>query len=66
MKIQCNNRRMWGTDTHNHKMIAWEFNGESHTVKEWSEITGIDGKILRSRWHKGWSMERILSTPKVK
>lgn len=66
MKSQCQNRRMWGTDTHNHKMIIWEYNGEKHTVKEWSEITGIDNKILRTRKHKGWSMKRILTTPPIK
>lgn len=66
MKSQCQNRRMWGTDTHNHKMIIWEYNGEKHTIKEWSEITGIDNKILRTRKHKGWNIERILTTPPIK
>lgn len=63
MKIQCSNRRAWGTDTHNHKMIKWTFNGKTHTIKEWSNITGIKSNILRSRWHKGWDVERVLTTP---
>ena len=65
-KVQAQNRRMWGTDTHNHEMITWEFNGEIHTVAEWSEITGIKAKVLRSRKHKGWDMERLLTTPQMK
>lgn len=28
-------------------------NGELHTFKEWSEITGIHDKTLRSRYNKG-------------
>jgi hypothetical protein len=63
MKTQCQNRRKWGTDTHNHKLITWDYNGETHTIAEWSEITGIDEKILRTRKYKGWEIERILTTP---
>lgn len=66
MKVQCNNRRLWGTNTHNHKMITWTYKGETHTVREWSEITGIDNKILRTRKHKGWNIERILTTPPMR
>ncbi len=65
-KVQAQNRRMWGTDTHNHEMIIWEFNGETHTIAEWSKITGINAKVLRSRKHKGWDMERLLTTPQMK
>ena len=64
MKVQCSNRRMWGAYFHSREMITWEFSGESHTVREWSEITGIDRNTLRTRWYKGWSVERILTTPK--
>lgn len=66
MKTQCANRREWGTDTHNHEKITWTFNGETHTVAEWSEITGIKEKVLRSRKYKGWDMERLLTTPQMK
>lgn len=44
-------------------MITWDYNGETHTIAEWSEITGIDEKILRTRKYKGWEIERILTTP---
>ena len=63
MKTQCQNRRKWGTQTHNRPLITWDYKGETHTIAEWSEITGIDGKVLRSRKHDGWDMERILTTP---
>ena len=66
MKVQSNNRRNWGTDTHNHEMIKWTFNGETHTVQEWSEKTGIPNRVLRARKHKGWSIERLLTTPQTK
>lgn len=62
-KVQANNRRNWGTDTHNREMITWAFKGETHTIFEWSEITGISARVLRSRKHHGWSMERLLNTP---
>lgn len=64
-KTQANNRRRWGTVVRNHKMITWRFDGEEHTVAEWSDITGISRNILRSRYHKGWSVERILTTPTI-
>ena len=63
MKIQANNRRKWGTVTKKHKKITWSYNGECHTVAEWSELTGIDEKVLRSRYYKGWDIGRLLTTP---
>ena len=39
-----------------------EFNGETHTVAEWSRITGINHITLYSRiFQKGWSIERALT-----
>ena len=43
-KIQGNNTRV------NHLVTA---NGETHTLSEWSEITGIDKTVLRRRDLKG-------------
>ncbi len=39
------------------------FNGETHTMKEWSRITGINYAALQARLNKGWSEERALTTP---
>ena len=54
MKEQCNNRR------NNHRLTL---NGETHTIAEWSEITGIQFCTLWRRWKKGWTVERILESP---
>lgn len=39
------------------------FNGQTHTLKQWSEITGISYYALFNRARRGWSAERMLSTP---
>ena len=47
-KVQCNNRRS------NHLV---EYNGETHTVQEWSEITKMPYSIIASRLYNGWSVQ---------
>jgi hypothetical protein len=54
MKEQSNNVRT------NHII---EFNGEKHTLAEWSEIRGISKKTLWNRIDRGWTVERALTTP---
>lgn len=51
-KEQANNRRntMW-----------IEFNGECHTISEWSEITGINRSTLNNRIYRGWDIEKALT-----
>ena len=41
-----------------------EYNSVSHTIDEWSEITGINKECLRSRLKRGWSVDRMLSNGK--
>jgi len=41
-------------------------NGESKTIAEWSEITGIKASTLQQRLVHGWSDEDALTTPVVK
>lgn len=54
-KKQCNNRG-------NNHII--EFGGESHTIAEWSELTGIRKDTLRRRiCVYGWDVERALTEP---
>lgn len=44
----------------NHRIT---YNGESHTLAEWSRITGISAFTIRNRIAKlGWSPERALQT----
>jgi hypothetical protein len=39
------------------------YNGESRTMAEWSDITGMSLSLIESRQMKGWSAEDIFSTP---
>lgn len=45
------------------KSPIWDFNGESHRVIEWADITGINAHCLLHRKEMGWTIEEILSTP---
>ena len=56
MKQQANNKRT-------SKYLQW--NGETHTYSEWSEITGLSKTVIRERINKGWSIEEALSTPAI-
>ncbi|MGH2816315.1 MAG: hypothetical protein ACRDLC_14295, partial [Actinomycetota bacterium] len=46
---------------HRGEVLTWE--GESLTVAEWSQRTGIRVKTLLERCRKGWSVEQVLTTP---
>lgn len=39
------------------------YNGESHTIAEWSNLLNISRNVLYYRKKKGWSDEKILTTP---
>ena len=53
MKTQANNRRT------NHLLT---YKGETHTLKEWAEITGINYNTLVGRINRlGWSIEKTLN-----
>lgn len=52
MKEQANNR----------STNRWiEFNGERHTLSEWSDILCINADTLASRIRRGWSIEKTLT-----
>lgn len=54
-KKNCNNRRS------NHLI---EHRGAIHTLREWSDSTGINYETLCSRIHElGWSFEKAITTP---
>lgn len=56
-KTQAINRNL----VRNAKTIT--FHGESHTVREWAEITGINRVTIHSRiFKRGWDIERALTT----
>lgn len=54
MKTQANNRRT-------NRLIS--YNGQTHTMKEWAIITGINYRTLQDRLKRGWSDEKALTTP---
>jgi hypothetical protein len=37
------------------------FNGKTHTLKQWSEITGIHPKTISTRIDRGWTIEEALT-----
>lgn len=55
-KTQCNNRR-------NNRYIT--FAGKTHTISEWSAISGISKDVISYRIKAGWGAERTL-TEKVR
>ena len=42
-----------------------EYKGETHTVSEWSKITGISAKTIWWRINTGWSVEDALTTKAI-
>ncbi|MBE7084268.1 MAG: hypothetical protein E7373_06695 [Clostridiales bacterium] len=56
MKTQSNNRR-------NNHIIT--LNGVSHTLSEWSSLTGIEQSTIRARLKRGWSEEKALNPIKL-
>lgn len=40
-----------------------EFNGQKKTLKEWSVYCGIDIRTMRQRVNRGWTPERMMTTP---
>jgi hypothetical protein len=46
---------------HRGELLTWK--GETLTVAEWSQRTGIRVKTLLERCRKGWPVERVLTTP---
>ena len=44
-------------------VLKYEYNGATKTLREWGEEVGIKPKILWSRIHSGWTIERALTQP---
>ena len=40
------------------------FNGETHCISEWAEITGLSSVCIQNRIRYGWSINDILTKPK--
>lgn len=50
--VQANNRR---------DNVYYTYNGEKHTLRQWSEIINFDYELVSSRIARGWSFERAIS-----
>ena len=51
-KTQCNNKR-------NNHLIT--YNGETHTMMEWSRLLNIEYDLIRNRLKRGWSVKKALT-----
>lgn len=54
-KTQCNNTRK------NRRITC---NGETHTISEWSDITGLSQGTICDRLKYGWSIQEVLFRPR--
>ena len=66
----CPDNCKWATysDQENNKRntVRIEYNGETHSISEWSEIVGIGIETIRHRINSGWSIEEALTKPAQK
>lgn len=46
--------------------IRMEYQGRIYTIKEMAAMTGLSERTIAGRYERGWSVEKILSTPKQK
>jgi hypothetical protein len=53
---QCRNRR-------SNRLLTCD--GQTRTLAEWVEITGLSSSLIRQRIASGWTIERTLSTPQL-
>lgn len=51
---QANNKR-------NNVLIQWAF--QTKTLREWSVELGISYNVLRDRWRRGWSPDKMFTEP---
>ena len=43
--------------------VLLTYNGETHSIVEWSEITEMPIRILYDRYYRGWEIKRIFEQP---
>ena len=54
-------RKEQARNTRQNRLIT--FNGQTKTMAEWAEYLSISHVMLRMRFHRGWPVERALTTP---
>lgn len=51
----------------NTRLTRWlELDGEKMTQEQWGDVTGIGGTTICKRLKRGWSVEKALTTPKMR
>ena len=69
-KGYCPENCKWATQQEQQNNTSYNhlltFRGMTHTLKQWSEITGVSYTALYNRVRRGWNIERILTTPQLK
>ena len=54
----------WATrhdQANNRRNTVWiEHDGQCHTISEWADILGINRSTLNNRYHRGWSVPKML------
>lgn len=53
---------LWAPTTNNSRAKRYTHDGQSHTVPEWSKITGVPANTIRSRLEAGRTIGEALST----
>lgn len=53
-KVQQNNRS---------NNVHLTYKGETHSIVEWEQLTGIKWRILYDRYYRGWDVNRIFEQP---
>ena len=65
-KGYCPDNCRWATKKQQQNNTSYNrkitFSGTTHSMKEWSELTGIGYYALYNRMRRGWSVERALTT----
>ncbi len=63
----CPHNCRWATQTEqqnnrtNNHFIT--YNGETHTIAEWGRIMNFSRSLIQHRLARGWSIEKIMTTP---
>ena len=52
-------RKEQANNTRTNRYIT--YNNETHTLAEWSDITGIQRDVIKSRIEKGWNLDDVFS-----
>jgi hypothetical protein len=65
--LKINNRlyqllRIKRIDLMSENAKKYTFDGMTHTLSEWSKITGIPHRMLNTRLREGWTFQRAITT----